>query len=125
MKNHSDKIKALIAACDRIWRRLVITAAGGKCEICGLSNGYQEVDGEGKIVWVQACHIISRSFWSTRWTLKNGVAGCQDCHDDEIIMAWLKRTDRRRYNWIVRKKREIVPHREIDLEKVLVKLLAA
>ncbi len=122
MKNYTPKAKLarLVRECDRWWRRLILLRAGGECEICGISEPRN-----GEIIWLQACHIISRTYWSTRWHPRNGVCGCQDCHDDKTIMAWLKETDRQRYNWIIQQKRRQVSHRDIDLEKILKDLQAA
>lgn len=116
MKNYTQKAKinSLRRACDKLWRRIVLIRAGGECEICGKSKPEP-----GEILWLQACHIISRRYWSTAWDPRNGVCGCQDCHDDKTIMDWLRRTDKRRYNWVIWQKQKQVPHRDIDLEKIL------
>ncbi len=112
--NHRTMAR-LVRECDKLWRRIILVRAGCRCEICGAPRPA----GRNKIVWVQAAHIISRRFWSTRWDLRNGVAVCQDCHEHKTIMNWLLRTDRKRYNWIIRQKQKQVSHRDIDLEKTL------
>ena len=122
MKDYTPKAQVdfLVRACDKFWRRLILLRSGGECEICGASKPEK-----GKVLWIQACHIISRTYWSTRWDVRNGVGGCQDCHNDKTIMDWLKRTDKRRYNWVIRQKQKQVNHRDIDLEKILRDLQAA
>ncbi len=109
---------ALIRACDNLWRRIVLLRAGCKCEICGAPRAEQR----DEMIIIDACHIISRNYWSTRWDPRNGVTGCRDCHDHKIIMAWLERTDKRRYNWIMRQKQKQVSHRDIDLNEILTEL---
>ncbi len=111
----------LIRACDRLWRRIVLLRADGHCEICGDPRPADR----NKIIWVQAAHIISRRFWSTRWDKRNGIAVCQDCHEHKTIMDWLRAKDKRHYNWIIRQKQKQVSHRDIDLEKILRKLQRA
>lgn len=122
VKNYTSKtrVEFLIQVCDRLWRRIVLLRAGCKCQICGKCKPEK-----GEWLWIQACHIISRREWSTRWDPRNGVAGCQDCHNHKTIMEWLKRTDKRRYDWVIEQKQKQVSHRDIDLEKVLRDLQAA
>ena len=112
-------LDSLIRACDNLWRKIILLRANGKCEICGASKSQ-----EGGVLWVQACHIISRTYWSTRWDPRNGVGGCQGCHNHKTIMTWLRRMDPKRYNWIIATKRKQVSHRDIDLEKVYASLCA-
>ena len=123
MKNYTEKamIARLVRECDRLWRQAILVAAGCHCEICGAPRPA----GKGKWIVIAACHINSRRFWSTRWDLRNGLAGCSDCHNEKTIMAWLKRTDKKRYNWIMQQRRIQIPHWEIDLEKILRELRAA
>ena len=118
MKNYTPKAMRdrLIRACDRLWRRIVLMRVGCECEICGAPRTSRISD--GKVIWVQACHIISRTYWSTRWDPKNGVAGCLDCHDHKTIMAWLEETDPERYDWVMEQKQRQVPHRDIDLHQI-------
>ncbi len=115
MKPDKGVVDKLVAACDRMWRKIILITAGGRCEMCG-----KYTPGKGEIIWIQACHIISRRFWSTRWDLRNGVAGCQDCHDHKTIMAWLEENRPEQYVWICEKKRRILAgekHR-IDLQAI-------
>ena len=119
MKKYKKKstVDRLVAECDRLWRRLVLLRAGCSCQICGKARPIV-----GEMLLIDACHIITRTYWSTRWDPRNGVAGCRSCHDDKIIMTWLKRTDRKRYNWVIRQKQNQIPHRDIDLYEVRKKL---
>lgn len=115
MKNHTKKqINLLVRACDRFWRRIIILRANGRCEICGAT----EAKKKGDVFWIQAAHIITRGFWRTRWHPKNGVGACLDCHDDSIIMAWLERTDKRRYNWVIKQKQKRDDRRDMDMKKI-------
>jgi len=118
MKNYTQKamIDMLVRQCDKWWRKIILMRAKGKCVICGISKPK-----EGKLLWIQACHIISRGHRATRWDLRNGIAGCQDCHDDRLIMDWLQREHPRWYNWVIVQKRKHATdsNREIDLEKTL------
>ncbi len=118
---HKAMIDRLIRECDRLWRLQILLRAKGHCQICGAPRPADK----GKWVIIAACHIISRRFWSTRWDRRNGLAGCSDCHDEKTIMAWLKDTDRKRYNWVMKQRRMQVSHRDIDLEKILKKLRSA
>ncbi len=121
MKNYTHKamVNRLIRECDKLWRRIILLRSGRKCEICGKT---QPVNGE--ILWIQACHIISRTYWSTRWDPKNGIGACQHCHNHRTIMEWLARTDPKRYEWVIATRQKQVNHRDIDLEKVLAYLRA-
>ncbi len=110
----------MVRDLDRLWRRAILTRAGGICELCGAPHGGQASGGEP--VWVQACHIIGRGDWAVRWDARNGVAGCQRCHYDPNIMIWLGETDPRRYNWIMAQKQKIVHRRDIDLGEILKEL---
>ena len=118
-KTQKAIIDRLVTKCDRLWRLAVLGRAGGRCELCGALGG--SIARGGNIVWVQACHVIGRANWATRWHPRNGVAGCQRCHVDPLIMAWLGETDPKRYEWIIeiRQKTLVSARRDIDLKKVL------
>ncbi len=123
MRNYTQKAMEarLIRECDKLWRRIILLDADCHCQICGSPTAADA----GRIIWVQACHIITRGNWATRWDKRNGVAGCQACHNHKTIMNWLEETDKARYNWIIAQKQIQVSHRDIDLEKILKKLRAA
>lgn len=125
MKTYTEKamIARLIRECDRLWRQQILAAAGCHCEICGASRS--EDIATGKWVVIAACHIVTRGNHALRCDIRNGVAGCSDCHNHKTIMSWLYKTDRKRWNWIMKQRRIQVPHREIDWEKILRKLRAA
>lgn len=120
-REQKAKIDLLVRACDKFWRRIIILRANGKCEICGATGPKKE----GDVFWIQACHIITRGFWLTRWDPRNGVGGCLDCHNDKTIMTWLRNTNPRRYNWIMKQKRKSDDRKSMDLEKILIKLQVA
>ena len=79
MKNPKKKLRA---EADRLFKEVVLTLAGGKCEVCGSSFG------------VTAHHFIPRSL-ATHLIhyLPNGVCLCRGCHfslhfkSDPIIIA--------------------------------------
>ncbi len=118
MKNYTQKALTdmLVRQCDKWWRKIILLRARGRCEICGKSR-----PALGEVLWIQACHIISRKYWATRWDRRNGVAGCLDCHDDRLIMDWLERYHPRRYNWAIAQKRKLGKNndRDLDLEQML------
>ena len=117
-------IARLDAECHRLWRREILVRAGCRCEICGTPS--LEDKRGGKLVIIDACHIITKGCWSTRWDLRNGVAGCRDrCHNEKTIMEWLYETDRPRWEWVMEQRRTQVPNRDVDLVEVLRKLRAA
>ena len=118
------QLDRIVRRMDRLWRRAVLSRAGNTCELCGAPTASDRAS--GALIWVQACHIIGRGDWATRWDPRNGVAGCQRCHCDPMIMAWLGETDPDRYDWIMaRKYGPVIQRRDIDLGKILITLEAA
>lgn len=93
---------------DKIWEYMIKSSAGWRCELCGDANN-----------GLDAHHVILRRHLWTRWDKRNGVAVCQGgCHDPVKVLAWLKRTDRRRYNWIMAQKRKVHHGERIDFAKI-------
>lgn len=99
---------------DKLWEYKIKERAGFKCEISGSREG-----------GLDAAHIIGRDYLWTRWDLRNGMAVSRANHDHKTIMEWLKRADRRRYNWIMKQKRTVRHGQKPDLKKVRRKLEAA
>jgi 5-methylcytosine-specific restriction endonuclease McrA len=81
---------------DELWRKAINQRDKGRCRKCGSSS------------FLQAAHIHSRKFRSTRWWTENGVLLCAGCHmwahhnptsftrwlDGQIgseMLAWLER----------------------------------
>ena len=62
-QSNKDK-KRVKRELDQLWRDVVILKAGGQCEVCGTEKN------------VQAHHMYSRTFITTRFDHKNGVALC-------------------------------------------------
>ena len=60
--------KGKVKECDDLWKAKVKERAGGKCEKCGKDK------------YVQAHHILPRTYWGARFDLENGVALCRSCH---------------------------------------------
>ena len=58
--------KTLKAKCDKLWSEIV--RSRGRCERCGGTSN------------LQAAHIESRRFVSTRHDLDNGICLCAGCH---------------------------------------------
>ena len=58
----------LIGICDDLWKQLIILIANNRCERCYSPKT------------LQAHHIYSRTYWTIRYDLKNGVCLCRKCH---------------------------------------------
>ena len=69
--------KAEIRKLDALWAKLVKQKAGGKCEYC-LETRREFKGGPG--IWLEAAHIVGRTYRATRWLLENGMALCSGCH---------------------------------------------
>ncbi len=125
MKNYTKKamIARVVRECERLWRQQILVRAGGHCEICGAPR--PEDIATGKWIIIAACHIVTRGNHALRCDVRNGVAGCSDCHNHKTIMTWLEKTDPARFKWILEQKREYVSRREIDWEEILRNLRAA
>ncbi len=66
--HHGNKPKLSIANLDADWAKLIKLRSGGKCEYCGKDSG------------LNAHHIFSRSNYSTRWDVNNGISLCVSHH---------------------------------------------
>ncbi len=119
VKRYTQKamIARVVRECDMLWRLQILGRANGHCEICG-APGPQDLR-DSKWIIIAACHINSRGIWSTRWNLRNGLAGCSDCHNEKTIIEWLQTTDPDRYEWIMEQRRIQVPDRDLDLQEIL------
>lgn len=53
---------------DALWRQAINERDQGRCRKCGATS------------YLQAAHIHSRKFRSTRWWTENGVLLCAGCH---------------------------------------------
>lgn len=69
--------KAEIKKLDSLWAKLVKERAGGKCEYC-LEERRTFKGGPG--IWLEAAHIVGRTYRATRWLLENGIALCSEHH---------------------------------------------
>jgi len=68
--------KSEISKLDALWSKYVKEKAGYKCEYCQEEG--RQLNPQG--VWLEAAHIIGRTFRSTRWLLYNGMCLCSGCH---------------------------------------------
>ena len=69
--------------CDRLWKEAIKKRAGGQCEWC-MSRQV-----------LQGHHIFSRTYWSVRFDLENGVCLCRYCH-----IFRLKKENTEFWKWI-------------------------
>lgn len=97
---------------DKLFEYIIKNRADWRCELCGdRRNG------------LEAHHIEGRRDLWLRWDLRNGVAVCRGgCHDNAKVKSWLKRTDPKRYWWLVSQRAKTHPGRRIDLEAIEKKL---
>lgn len=68
--------KAEISKLDELWSKYVKEKAGYKCEYCKEEG--RQIYPQG--VWLEAAHIIGRTYRATRWLLLNGMCLCSGCH---------------------------------------------
>ena len=102
---------------DKLRRKVVLLAAGCKCEICGAAD-----------VVLEDHHPISRDFWWWRWDLANSVCVCRDCHSSPAtIWQWLAYNRPSQYAWLRLQKRftHILKRRDLDFEAAERVLLSA
>jgi predicted restriction endonuclease len=66
-----------IRKLDALWAKLVKERAGYKCEYC-QEEGRKLVGPTG--AWLEAAHIVGRTYRTTRWRLDNGMCLCSGCH---------------------------------------------
>ena len=64
----AKKKKSLLKICDELWSKLVKIRAGFRCEYCWKTS------------WLNSHHIRSRTNYSTRYNLDNGICLCQAHH---------------------------------------------
>jgi hypothetical protein len=102
-----------ITICDELWARIVKQKAGNQCEYCG---GYS---------FLQAHHIIPRTYWSTRYLIPNGVCLCSDHHipfahnQEERFKNFIK--DIRDMDFLISKKHST---EKLDFQKIYEFLLS-
>lgn len=90
---------------DKLWSRIIIAKAKGKCEVCGRKAN-------------QPHHIIGRKNLLLRHDLRNGACLCfthhtggnQSAHNDPIwfLNEWLAQTRGEDYNYLFERKERIL-----------------
>lgn len=113
MKKSPKKIpvkKISVKQLDTLWSKKIRDKYEGKCAVCGATP-------------VQAHHIFSRSYKSTRWDLDNGIALCYKHHFflahskfEEFRDFLFEHIGEERYNQLKEKSRLIIKP-EYDLIK--------
>lgn len=66
-----------IKKLDTLWAKRVKERAGYKCEYC-QEEGRKIAGPTG--AWLEAAHIVGRTYRTTRWLLENGMCLCSGCH---------------------------------------------
>jgi len=97
----AQKARKTTSSLDNLWRQLVYQRANNRCEYCGKSGR------------LNAHHVFSRSNYSVRWDLDNGVCLCvshhifgqMSFHKAPIeMLEWLKETRGEKWYKRLRKK---------------------
>jgi len=117
MKNVKTKSKKNISkSLDTAWSKLVRDKFNHKCAVCGATP-------------VQAHHIFTRGYKSTRWDIDNGIALCYKHHFylahskfEEFRDFVIDLMGEEQYNDLKKRSQEIYKPSPQDLEELLEKL---
>ncbi len=62
----------------QLWSKTVKQRDGHVCQLCGAREG--DLNANGKPVFLNAHHLVSRRCKALRLDLRNGITLCQNCH---------------------------------------------
>lgn len=93
-----------LRTADRLFSQLI--RARGFCQRCGTTSN------------LEACHVIGRRFFATRWDPENAFCACHECHaylhaHPDVLKAWIGEDE---YSRLHLKAVQIV---RVDLSEVL------